>query len=331
MAQPGLERLVRDQEAEGSNPSIPIVLINRMRHTRVGWLAFFLFPLLLGAGDDVDPAIAALMQTINMSAIPQERPELSEWKIKRIRFTDEELLKRFMGADARKTQDSQDLRVYEDSNQRILQIFRDGSFTFTYPADPKEVANRKMSPQEARSVAEAFLEQHGGLPEGAYEFKSGSVSQNTSYGEAVIYYFTYSHHISGVVAEFDNISVSVGAGRVLEFAFGWSAVVESKDGLRSASKQVIPALDAVRRALAFQFERILGNKLYRPVKVEGASLIYSLKKPREYEVAVPAWKVSLSMESQVVTDPAVRGALPEKVRYVQHIRVNALTGDVIFQ
>lgn len=276
---------------------------------------------------------SALMQAMNLSAIPSERPELAEIKIERVRFRDEELLRRFMGPEAQKTQESPELRVYEDKEQRILQVFSDGSFIFSDPADAKELVSKKMTLEEARAVAEAFLEKNGGLPEGAYEYKVGDISQGTSQGVGVIYYFNYSHNISGVPVEIDNITVTVGASRVLEYVYGWSKPVNAQGENAPRKQKVIPALDAVRKAFVFQFERTLGGKLYQPIRVEGATLVYTLKKARDYSVIVPAWKVTLSMESTIggPGDGTRQQTTGPRPKFFFHTRVNALTGDVIVQ
>jgi hypothetical protein len=279
--------------------------------------------------EDIDQAVAALMQTINTDQISSDRPMLAEVKTERVRSSDEELLRRFMLADARKTQDSAELRVYEDKD-RTLQVFADGAFIFSYPADPKEVTSKKTTLGEARAVAEAFLEQNGGLPEGAYEFKVGHVSQGTSEGEAVVFYFIYSHKISGIPVDSDLVTVAVGAGRVLEYSFRWSQAVQKKGEAAQKPQQVIPAIIAVRQALAFQFERVLGGKLHRPVRVEAATLVYAPRNPKDYAVLTPAWKVTLSMRAQVVTETG-SVVTSERPNYFQHILVNALTGDVIVQ
>lgn len=302
-----------------------------MKSARVlGWLLVFI--VFAGAeSEEIDQTIAALMRTINFENIPQDRPDLAEVKVERVRTTDEELLKRFMGADARKTQESPEVRVYEDKEGRLLQVFSHGGFAFTYPADPKELVAKKMTLGEARTIAEAFLEQNGGLPEGAYEYKSGEVSQGITEGAAVIYYFTYAHKLFGVPVEYDNITVSVGASRVLEYIFGWSKLVTPEGKAAAKAQKVIPAMNAVQKALAFQYERVLGGKSYQPVRVEGATLVYTLKTKGDYTVLAPAWKVTLSMESRVAPTSAGEAPPAQKAKFLQNIRVHALTGDVIVQ
>ncbi len=299
MAQPGLERLVRDQEVEGSNPSIP---------TRLFLL------LCLGFLAATEDPFQRFLESFK-AKIPQERPVVPEIQVKRITFPEKDLLARLVPG-ARKTFESPLVRVFETEDGRMLELYSDGSLVFTDPLREEELQAPATPRTLARKIAEDFLTDFGGLPEDAKLHRAESITGEKG---LQILFFEYYHEFYGLPVERDLIRVSVSAGRVVEFVFGWTKPVNE-----GKPRKVISAEEGIKKALAFYFQRILGGKLYQPVEIQEVRLLYSWKDPRKKRVLVPVWRVKVALRGEVVG-----GRQKQKSLFVQVLRVNAHTGEVI--
>lgn len=253
--------------------------------------------------------------------LPTETPELPEIQVNRRLFQKEMILKQFLGEVPPKIEEGS-IEVYTGKNGQEVDFYPTQVFSFLQPIQPEE-EKKTMNEAEARKAVNDFLEKFGGLPAEAYLLESKALRGEGGAGN--LYYYIYAHNYHNVAVETDVIRLTAGAGRVVEFVFGWSTPVKE-----FPSVKIIPAEAGLKNALKYLYVDILKNKYYATAEVTDVKLYYYNKSQKEIERLVPVWRFTMVLTGQSLLQPGqTQFREPEAIGYSIQVRINAITGDPI--